>query len=55
MTKALHVPEEHLAEVVEIIRKGLKAKKKVSRKVKKHLTHWCQDMEFYIKDLQSEE
>jgi mannose/cellobiose epimerase-like protein (N-acyl-D-glucosamine 2-epimerase family) len=48
MTEALYVPEEHLREVIEIIRTGLKAKKKVSREVKKQLTKWCNEEEEYL-------
>ncbi|MDP3937516.1 MAG: hypothetical protein Q8R92_05195 [Deltaproteobacteria bacterium] len=47
-TETLHVPEEHLIEVVHIIRAGLKAKRKVTPEVRRQLTKWCNEEEEYL-------
>lgn len=47
----LAVPEDSLAEVIRIIRAGLKAAKKVSRNTLERLTEWCDEEEAYLKRL----
>lgn len=48
-SETLNVPEEHLLEVIKIIRNGLKTTKRISPEVKEALTKWCDDEESYIK------
>jgi len=45
----LSVPEDCLLEVIEIIRLGLKMKKKVSKDVKYNLEKWCNKEEAYMR------
>lgn len=47
MNETLHVPEEHLLEVINIIRSGLKHES-CSNEVHKQLTEWCDEEEEYI-------
>lgn len=49
MSDGLYVPEEHLKEVIEVIRVGLK-NRKTSRDVKRNLNEWCKEMEEYIQE-----
>jgi hypothetical protein len=49
-SEILVVPEEHLLEVVEIIRLGLKNHEKTSREVKRNLKKWCDEEETYMKE-----
>lgn len=54
MSESLHVPEEYLQEVVNVIRAGLKSVK-VSSDVKYNLKNWCTESEDYLKELSEEE
>lgn len=45
----LYVPEEHLLEVIRVIRAGLKARKSTSKEVRLQLTNWCEEEELYAK------
>lgn len=51
-SETLSVPEEHLREVIDIIRAGLearrKARRKVSREVREQLEKWCNEEEGYL-------
>lgn len=56
-SEILSVPEEHLAEVIAIIRKGIEESPEVSDDVKERLTEWCDDEEEYLEgqsDLEGE-
>lgn len=55
MSEGLYVPEEHLEEVIRIIRTGLKHSNHVSRAVKINLEQWCREEENYLNDLKDEE
>lgn len=46
-TEILSIPEEHLLEVITIIRAGL-ANKARSAEVYERLTEWCDDKEAYL-------
>jgi hypothetical protein len=46
-SEILSVPEEHLLEVIAIIRAGL-ANKACSAEVRERLTEWCDEEEEYI-------
>ena len=48
MTEQLNVPEEHLLEVIAIIRRGLRASRKVTPVVREQLTKWCDEEEQYM-------
>jgi hypothetical protein len=54
MSESLHVPEEYLQEVVNVIRAGLKSVK-VSADVKYNLKNWCTESEDYLKELSEED
>lgn len=45
--EVLHVPEQHLLEVVKVIREGL-AHTSVSPEVREALATWCDDEERYM-------
>ena len=48
-SELLHVPEEHLLEVIKIIRSGVAAQKAdITPEVKQQLTKWCNEEEAYI-------
>jgi hypothetical protein len=47
-SETLSVPEEHLREVIAILRAGLKAKKRVTPAVREALEQWCADEEEYL-------
>jgi hypothetical protein len=47
--EVLYVPEEHLQEVIDVIREGLKAKKQVRPDVRQALLKWCREEEEYLK------
>lgn len=49
-SEILAVPEERLAEVVAVIRAGLKAAT-VSPETDRNLTKWCNEEEAYLKRL----
>lgn len=46
-SEALSIPEEHLGEVIDIIRAGLKSKKHVTPEVRDALTTWCEEESEY--------
>ena len=48
----LNVPEEHLADVIKVIRAGLGQNLPVHRDVKLQLARWCKEEEAYLKRLQ---
>jgi hypothetical protein len=50
-SEVLTVPEDHLMEVIEIIRAGLRATPNATPEVKRQLTKWCKDEEKYIRRL----
>jgi len=47
--EVLTVPEDHLLEVIAIIRAGLRATPKITPEVKRQLTKWCKNEERYIR------
>lgn len=47
--ETLAIPEDCLLEVIEIIRLGLKHKKKISDDIKYNLEKWCDEEEKYMK------
>lgn len=47
-SEVLAVPEEHLAEVIEIIRAGLKQRPKTSPEVRQALEKWCREEATYL-------
>lgn len=51
--ETLHVPEEDLGEVIDVIRAGLKATR-VSNDVWVALNKWCDDEEEYLERLQED-
>ena len=51
MKEALYVPEEHLEEVIRIIRNGLRGTKEVSEEVREELNNWCRETKEYLKSL----
>ena len=56
-TEILSVPEDHLLEVVAVLRAGLKATQHhstVGKKTREQLTKWCDEEEAYMKELSHE-
>ncbi len=51
-SETLSVPEEHLEEVIKVIRAGLKAVR-VKREVSQQLKKWCDEEEEYVERLRS--
>ena len=49
----LEVPKEYLAEVIKVIRLGLKADPKVDALVEYSLNKWCNKGEKYLKETES--
>lgn len=47
-TEILSIPEEHLDEVCEVLRLGLRNHPKVSPAVRAHLLEWVTETEAYI-------
>ena len=54
-SEILAVPEENLAEVITVIRTGLKNAKKISKDTRRNLKEWCDGEEAYLKELASED
>jgi hypothetical protein len=58
-SELLSVPEEHLREVILVIRKGLasvKAEKvKIKADVRRQLTKWCDEEEEYLECLEGDD
>jgi hypothetical protein len=54
-SEVLSVPEENLAEVIRIIRTGLKNAKFISKDTRANLKKWCDEEEAYLKELASED
>jgi len=52
-SEILAVPEEHLREVIAVIRTGLKASRGISRDTRMHLKEWCLDEEEYMDRLET--
>lgn len=50
----LAVPEEHLAEVIRVIRTGLTFAT-LSKEVREQLTEWCDSEEAYLRELTQED
>lgn len=51
-SEVLSVPEEHLADVIYVIRRGLLSTKKgIDKEVFQMLTKWCDEEEEYLKRL----
>lgn len=48
----LSIPEDYLADVIKIIRLGLKAYHDVDVVVEHALTKWCKEEEEYLKELE---
>lgn len=49
-SEILAVPEEHLEDVIYVIRRGLLSTKKgIDREVFEMLTKWCDDNDKYLK------
>lgn len=54
-SEILSVPEEHLEDVIHVIRRGLAlTKKSIHKDVLKQLTKWCDEEEEYLKRLNDE-
>lgn len=54
-SEILSVPEEHLEDVIYVIRRGLQSTKKgIDKKVFEQLTKWCDEEEEYLKRLSDE-
>lgn len=53
-SEILVVPEEHLSDVIEVIRVGL-ANLIVHRDIERALTKWCNDEERYLNQLEDGE
>lgn len=51
-SEVLAVPEENLAEVIKVIRAGLRTTT-VSNETHEQLTNWCDAEERYLKDMAS--
>jgi hypothetical protein len=47
-SEALYVPEEYLADVIRVIRAGLKAERRLPREVRQQLKKWCDEEEEYL-------
>jgi hypothetical protein len=54
-SEILAVPEEHLGEVIDVIRAGLKSKRKLTPSVRKELNKWCNEGEEYLCRLAEED
>lgn len=54
-SEVLAVPEENLAEVILVIRTGLKNAKFISKDTRRQLKKWCDEEEAYLKELASED
>jgi hypothetical protein len=54
-SEILSVPEESLAEVIRVIRTGLKNAKFISKDTRANLKKWCDEEEAYLKELASED
>ena len=52
-SEILSVPEESLAEVIRVIRTGLKNAKFISKDTRRNLKFWCDQEEAYLKELAS--
>jgi hypothetical protein len=55
MSEPLYIPEEHLEEVVELIRFAIRTTKKITPSVRKNLRMWCDEQEDYLKELEDDE
>ena len=54
-SEILSVPEEHLEDVIYVIRRGLQfTKKGIHKDVLRQLTKWCDEEEEYLKRLADE-
>lgn len=49
--EVLSVPEESLAQVILVIRTGLKNAKYISKETRRELKKWCDEEEAYLKGL----
>lgn len=54
-SESLSIPEEHLAEVCEVLRLGLRHHPKVSPSVRTHLLEWVMETEAYVNEGDDEE
>jgi hypothetical protein len=54
-SEVLAIPEEHLAEVIKIIRSGLAHKGHVTKEVRDQLKQWCDEEEEYLSRLNSDD
>ena len=54
-SEILTVPEEHLEDVIYVIRRGLMStKKSIHKDVLNRLTKWCDEEEEYLKRIKEE-
>lgn len=53
-SERLVIPEEHLADVIKVIRRGLEVTV-VHTEVQKQLEAWCDDEEAYLKRMAGED
>ncbi len=54
-SEILAVPEEHLEDVIRVIRRGLQStRKSIDKSVVEQLTKWCDDEDAYLKRLRGE-
>lgn len=53
-SEILAVPEEHLAEVIAVIRAGLASGVKVSAATRVQLIEWCHEEASYLKTMDDE-
>jgi hypothetical protein len=52
--ETLHIPEEHLEDVIHVIRRGLQfTEKGIDKDVFEALTQWCNDEEEYLEHLKA--
>jgi hypothetical protein len=54
-SELLTVPEEHMRDVIKVIRTGLSHTKTVRKEVRDQLTKWCREEELYLNRGQDEE
>lgn len=55
-SEILSVPEEHLEDVIYVIRRGLAStKRSIDKSVFDQLTKWCDEEEEYLKRLKEED
>ncbi len=54
-SESLNIPEEHLVEVCEILRLGMRYHPKITPSVRMHLLEWVTETEAYVNDSSDED